>query len=254
MKLPSTAELRAVCQPDLVLGRRNAEHWAGLLYMRRLSIHATKVFLRLGWSPNAITGGMIVTGLLGAACLLIPGIWGAVACALLIQLYLLLDCSDGEVARWTKRTSVTGVYLDRLGHYVVEAALLVALGLRAASNEPTGYALIGALAALCAILVKSETDLVAAARYGAQLPLPDEDAATPTSATLRGARRFASMLKIHRITGAIEASLLILAAAVVDGLRDDLVATQALLVALAIVASAMVLLHLVSILGSRRLA
>jgi phosphatidylglycerophosphate synthase len=167
---------------------------------------------------------------------------------------LLLDCSDGEVARWTGRTSVTGVYLDRLGHYLVEAALLVALGWRAADNTATGFALIGALAALCAILVKSETDLVAAARYGAQLPPPSEDAGIPTSATLRGARRVASMLRIHRITGAIEASLVIVGAAIIDVVRGDLVTTRIVVVVLALVAAAMVVLHAVSILSSRRLS
>ena len=63
MSRPTTAELRAVCQPPGTMNRRNGEHWAGRLYMRRISIHVTKVFLALGWSPNSITWLMIVIGL-----------------------------------------------------------------------------------------------------------------------------------------------------------------------------------------------
>jgi phosphatidylglycerophosphate synthase len=54
----------------------------------------------------------------------------------LIQAYLLLDCCDGEVARWRSHTSsVRGIYLDRVGHYLTEATLLAALGFRAAGLD-----------------------------------------------------------------------------------------------------------------------
>ena len=38
LSMPSIAELRAVAQPESLLARRGDEHWAGRLYMRRLSI------------------------------------------------------------------------------------------------------------------------------------------------------------------------------------------------------------------------
>ncbi|MSZ49647.1 MAG: CDP-alcohol phosphatidyltransferase family protein, partial [Actinobacteria bacterium] len=97
------------------MDRRNGEHWAGRLYMRRISLYLTRVFLALGWSPNQITWLMIACGIGAAPALLIPGVAGPIVAVVLIQLYLLLDCCDGEVARWTKRTSPTGVYLDRVG-------------------------------------------------------------------------------------------------------------------------------------------
>ena len=54
---------------------------------------------------------------------------------LLIQAYFLLDLCDGEVARWRRTTSITGVYLDRVGHYLVEAAVLSAFGFRAGGQS-----------------------------------------------------------------------------------------------------------------------
>ncbi|MGH3032893.1 MAG: CDP-alcohol phosphatidyltransferase family protein, partial [Gaiellaceae bacterium] len=43
MSLPSIAELRAVTQPEGLLERPGAEHWAGRLYMRRLSPYVTRL-------------------------------------------------------------------------------------------------------------------------------------------------------------------------------------------------------------------
>lgn len=240
--------------PPGLLDRRSGEHWAGRLYMRRLSPYATRVFLRLGWSPNGVTWLMIAAGLAAGPALLWPGLAGAVAGALLVQVYLLLDCADGEVARWTGRTSVTGVYLDRVGHYLAEAALLAGVGFRAASGTPDGWAVLGLVAALGAILVKSETDLVDVARARSGLGAAQESASEPRSARVGLLRRYASALRLHRIIGAVEASLLVLLAGVVDALSGGLTATRALVVAFAVVAVLQVVLHLVSIVLSRRLA
>ena len=242
-----------MCQPPQLMGRESGEHWAGRLYMRRISIHATRVFLRLGFAPNWLTAAMTVTGVVAGAVLLVPGLPGAVACALLVQLYLLLDCSDGEVARWTRRTSVQGVYLDRLGHYFSEAALMVGLGFRAAEGQPTGYAVLGSLAALGVVLIKAETDLVDVARARAGIPAASEDSTQLRSPLVGRIRRFARGLRIHSALGATEASILLLVAALVDYVRDDLAATRFLIVFLAALAAGQLVLHLASILWSRRL-
>src|SRR3954451_16326835 len=125
MSAPSLAEVRAGGQPPGLKDRRNEEHWAGRLYMRRVSPYFTWLFIRVGFSPNQLTYLMIVCGVLGGAAVAAGhGLVSAIGGALLIQAYLLLDCSDGEVARVRGRTSVTGVYLDRIGHYLSEIALL----------------------------------------------------------------------------------------------------------------------------------
>ena len=93
------AAVRATGQPPQVLARLNDEHWAGRLYMRRFSPYATVVFARLGWSPNAVTVAFIVSGVAAGVVTAIPGLAAAVGVAVLIQLYLLFDCSDGELAR-----------------------------------------------------------------------------------------------------------------------------------------------------------
>ena len=252
---PSIAELRAVCQPQSVIGRPSAEHWAGRWYMRRLSIHVTRLLLNAPVSPNGLTVLMMAVGVVGAVAAAWPGVGTAVAAAVLIQAYLLLDCVDGEVARWRRVTSAAGVFLDRLGHYVAEAALLVAIGLRADGGpaELGLWSWVGAVAAVVALLGKTQNDLVAVARSGAGLGELGEGDEQPSRSALRGVRGLVHRLPVHRMVGAIELSLLLVVAAVIDAVTGELVATRVLILAAAVVGSIVALLHPVFILSSRRL-
>jgi phosphatidylglycerophosphate synthase len=256
MSGPSLAELRAAGQPPGVIDRLNDEHWAGRLYMRRISPAATWMFVRIGWSPNAVTAAFIVCGIAAGVVIAVGGLASAVAGAALIQGYLLLDCSDGELARWSQRTSATGVYLDGIGHYLGESGLLVGLGVRAEGHLAAGgYVSAGLAAALAAMLVKAETDNVVVARAKAGLATgSDDDVLRPRSGGLALARRLASVLRVHRITHAVELSVLVLAAAIADQVRGGLLGTRVLLLACLAVAALMVVAHLVAIVASRRLA
>lgn len=253
---PSLAELRAQGQPQAVIDRLNDEHWAGRLYMRKFSPRATWVFARLGWSPNAVTLAYIACGLAAGVAAAFGGLGTAIAVAVLIQAYLLFDCSDGELARWSGRTSATGIYLDLIGHYLGEASLLIGLGLRAQGHlTDTGpYVSAGLAAAVLAMIVKAETDNVIVARAKEGLPAAHGDEALqPTGSGLALARRAASVLRVHRITHAVELSLLILLAAVADQIRGGLLATRVLVLACLAVSALMVVAHMGAIVASRRL-
>jgi phosphatidylglycerophosphate synthase len=252
---PTLDELRAITQPPSTMSRRNAEHWLARLFLRKVSLRVTALLIRTPVSANALTGWMIVVGLAGAAVIgLVPGLWGAVLGFLLIQAYFLLDLCDGEVARWRRTTSITGVYLDRVGHYLVEAAVLAALGFRAGGQEFGGWSTLGVAAGLWAILIKAETDLVDVARVRSGAPAAAEESVELRSRSLGAMRRAAQVLKIHQITGALEVSFVLLAAAAVDYYAGDLLGARIMMVLMAVVAGVQVVLHLVSILLSRRLA
>lgn len=256
---PSVAELRPVVHPEGVKDRRSGEHWAGRLYMREISLRCDRYLVNTRITPNQLTYLMVVAGVLAGAALLVPGLAGALLGAVLIQIYLLLDCVDGEIARWRKQTSITGVYLDRIGHYLSEAALLVGFGVRAADlfHQEGGthweWAFLGTLAALGAILIKAETDLVDVARARSGLPAVKDEAAVPRSSGLAVARKAAAALKFHRLVGGVEASLFILFVAILDMVRGDLFFTRLGVAVLAGIAIVQTLLHLVSILASSRL-
>jgi phosphatidylglycerophosphate synthase len=254
---PSIAELREVTQPPSIFARNSGEHWAGRLYVRRLSPHLTRLLLRTPITPDGVTWLMILAGLAAAAALTVPGPAGAILAVALIQLQILLDCSDGELARWLERRSPAGVYLDRIGHWLTEAALPIALGVRADGGwgEAGTYTTLGLVIAVLVLLVKGESALVTVARAeSGRPPAADTEAiAAPRSGGLARLRRAAGRLPFYRAFVAVEATLLALAAAIVDQATGDLAGTRVLVAALVPVAGVTALGHLVAILASQRL-
>jgi phosphatidylglycerophosphate synthase len=247
---PSVAELRAATQPPSLFARNSGEHWAGKLYMRRVSPFVTRMFLRTPLTPNAVTWLMIAVGLAAAGVLSLPGLVPAIGAVLLIQCQLLFDCVDGEMARWLDRRSPVGVYLDRLGHYLTETALPIALGIRADGgwDDIGGWTTLGLVAAVLQLLVKSETALVHVARLESGLgKVEDTQAvAAPQRGLLRSARSMLGHLPFYRAFVAVEFTLLALIAELLD-------ATRGLLIGLIAVGVITALGHLAAILASKRL-
>ncbi|WP_153536880.1 CDP-alcohol phosphatidyltransferase family protein [Actinomadura macrotermitis] len=263
-KQAKVADVRRHGQPPGLKDRRNEEHWAGRIYMRDLSPYFSWLALRLGFSPNQLTYLMMLSGIVAGVVVSLPlagmgALWAALGGAVLIQVYLLLDCVDGEVARYLRQTSVAGVFLDRIGHYLSEVSLLIGLGFAAQGGwHSGGYVELGLVAALGAALIKAETDNVVVARAKSGLPADPaggDRALRPRSTRIALARQAASMLRFHRIIGAVELSLLILLAAGLDVAlgTGTPAATRVLAVAVAAVAVLQTLLHLISIIASRRL-
>jgi phosphatidylglycerophosphate synthase len=254
---PSIAELRQATQPPSIFARNSGEHWAGRLYVRRLSPYLTRLLLRTPIMPDGVTWLMIASGLLAALALTLPGIGGALGAVVLIQLQILLDCSDGELARWLDRRSPSGVYLDRIGHWLTEAALPIALGIRADGGwDSLGtYTTLGLLVSVLVLLVKGESALVVLARAeSGRPPAADTEAvAAPRPGLLRRLRHALGFLPFFRAFVAVEATLLALAAAIVDAAAGDLAGTRVLVVALVPIAAITAAGHLVAILASDRL-
>ena len=225
--------------------------------MRRLSPYVTRRILPTRLSADAVTAATIVAGLAAAAVLTLPGVIPAVVAVLLIQVQMLLDCSDGEIARWRRQYSTAGIYLDRMSHYVTETALPIALGIRADGgwDEIGGWTTLGLLVAVLVLLIRAESALVHVARAESGKPLvaDTEEVAAPRRGLLRRLRRAFRYLPFFRAFVAIEFTLLALAAAIVDAIAGDLAGSRALLVAMLPVAAVTAIGHLVAILTSSRL-
>ena len=258
---PSLERLRAVAQPLDHMARYNAEHWSGRLYIRHLSIHVTRWLLPTHISPNGVTWLMVGAGVVGALLLPLPGLVGPLLAALAMQLQILLDCSDGEVARWRQRFSPAGIYVDRVGHYLTEALLPIALGLRADGYAPSaplhvaGWTVLGFLVAVVVLLNKAFTDLVHVARAKTGRPPADDVAATARSRVsgLAAVRRGFANRPVFRAVVAVEFSLLAVVAGGVDVLRGDLGGTRGLLLLLVPLAFVTAGGHLLGVLTSSRL-
>jgi len=253
---PTIDQLREVTQPASVRTRAGAEHWVAHAYLRDISPYLTRPLLRSGISANGVTWLMILSAALAVVATAWPTLAGAILAVVFVQLQMLLDCCDGEVARWRQTSSPKGVYLDRVGHYVAECGIAVALGVRATGGPQLSGVWIsaGLLLGLLVALNKVENDLVHVSRhYAGMTQMRDaEDVRVPTGGGLRAVRRIARFVPFHRVFHSVELSLLILLAAVVD-LAVDGRATEVLLTGLVIAAAVTVVGHLAAVLASSRL-
>jgi phosphatidylglycerophosphate synthase len=255
----SVAELRAVAQPPEVRSRANAEHWTASLYLRELSPYLTMQLLRTSISANGVTGLMILVGWATALALLVPGVAGALLALVMGQLQMLVDCSDGEVARWRGTKSPAGVFLDKVGHYTTEALIPVVLGVRAAGYPlefPEDFAWVAAGLALALVIVlnKALNDMVHVARANAGLEkLADKKhESVPSGALLARLRSAARFVPFHRLYHSVELTILIFLTSIVGLVVGQELADRTLLLALLPLSVLALAGHFVAIMASKR--
>ncbi|MFM7776893.1 MAG: CDP-alcohol phosphatidyltransferase family protein, partial [Actinomycetota bacterium] len=227
-----------------VTGRSNAEHWVADLYLRKLSPYLTRLLLKTPITANGVTYLMIITGVSISAALQIPGFFGLFVAFLLSQLQMLWDCCDGEIARWRETQSPKGVFLDRVGHYLTESLIPIALAWRLGEE---GYELLflGALISILILLNKGFNDAVHVARAYASLPkLADsKSVGEAKSLVIRVARAPFRIFAVQRLFHSVEMSIVIL----IFASNENLIRIGLPLAAFVTAG------HLVSILSSRKL-
>jgi phosphatidylglycerophosphate synthase len=113
--------LRRVARPD--------DGFYSTFVVRRISPRFTDYAVRWGLTPNQITGIAFGVAVLAAWWFAAGSRLELVVGALLLQLSLVLDCVDGETARYTRQFTPLGAWLDattdRVKEYLVYAALAV---------------------------------------------------------------------------------------------------------------------------------
>src|SRR4051812_39777386 len=224
--------------------------------MRGLSIYFPRLIIPTRVTPDMLTFTMGVLGIAAAVVLTVPAMWAAVVMFVLLQVQLLLDCSDGELARWRGPAGgARGVYIDNLSHWVTDACLLAAVAVRADSGLGSidGWTTVGLATAVLALLVHAETDLVYVARAKLGLPAPDAADVVPQVGLVRRLRRLLAHLPVNRLLSAWDLSYVVVVVAAVDAVRGGLTATRVLTVVLLAVSGYAAIGHLLSVLTSRRL-
>ena len=223
---PTIAQIREISQPVSVTGRSTSEHWVADLYQRKLSPYLTRILLRTSISANGVTWLMIIVGASIGPSLLIQG-WVGIALALFLsQLQMLIDCCDGEVARWRDTKSPMGIFLDKLGHYVAETLIPICFGLRLADwpNQPINssiYPYLGALLAILIILNKAFNDAVHVARAFSGLgKIQDQKGANlPVKGLIRSLRKIFNYIPAQRLFHSVEITIFI---AIFGGMQGSL--------------------------------
>jgi phosphatidylglycerophosphate synthase len=222
-----------------------------------MSIRLTRLLVPTPVTADAITASMLVTGPGAALALTVPHLWGAVLAFVLVQVQGLLDCTDGELARWRRTTGPVGIYLDRIGHYVTDGCLAVAVGVRADGGLGSigGWTTIGLATGFLVLLTKTETDLVHVARAQSGRPRVEDTVAVarPRVGLLRSMRSAVGALPFNRALLAIEMTGLALVVAIIDAADGSLSAARGFDIALVVIAILVVVGHLLSTVTSDRL-
>jgi phosphatidylglycerophosphate synthase len=95
-------------------------------YAMLLSPFVTNLCLKLNLIPNVVTLCMMVSGVIGAVLFALPFLWAKIAGTVFIHLWYVFDCSDGEVARITKKFSKFGTEIDYAAHVINHPLFLFA--------------------------------------------------------------------------------------------------------------------------------
>jgi phosphatidylglycerophosphate synthase len=155
-RAPTLAEIKAKTL-------KPADAWWVVLVIDPIAVRILWLLVRVGprVTPNAVTSGSLVLGLLSAAAFWQGRYgWGA----LLFQLSFLLDCIDGKLGRLTGQSSPWGAFYDAFVNNVVFGANV--LGLMVSAPGDTRLAAASALLLLAWALHIHASEALRDARRG----------------------------------------------------------------------------------------
>jgi phosphatidylglycerophosphate synthase len=147
--IPDIRALREICQGQKLSQDRRLWY----VIPRLVSIHITRLLLHTSVSALQVTVTSVVAVVVGATLLSLQPAWIAFLGTVALVIHHLLDKVDGEIARFRQSFSLSGVYLDELGHMLASAGLFLGLGFHLSWNARSvgevvailGPAFLGAL-------------------------------------------------------------------------------------------------------------
>ncbi|WP_434600636.1 DUF5941 domain-containing protein [Streptomyces sp. A5-4] len=96
------------------------------------SRHLARWCSRRGFTPNQVTTASLITALIAAGCAATGTRGGYIAAGLLLLFSFVLDCTDGQLARYSLQYSTMGAWLDATFDRAKEYAYYAGLALGAA--------------------------------------------------------------------------------------------------------------------------
>jgi CDP-alcohol phosphatidyltransferase-like enzyme len=147
---------------------RGGDGFYSTFILRKVSWRVTGLAERLGVTPNQVTIASFLIGLLAAGFIATGQRPLMVLGAVLLQICLVVDCVDGELARYRRRFSRFGAWLDATTDRVKEFAAVAAFAVAAHRHDETLWGL--AAAAIALQTVRNLADLGWAAQRGPKPP------------------------------------------------------------------------------------
>ena len=118
----------------LKLANRANDGFFSVFFLRKFSKLFTWAAVRLKMTPNQVTLISFAIGLYSAYQFSLGTFWSIFAGAVLLQLSIIVDCVDGELARYTRQFSQLGAWLDAITDRIKEYLVFFALAYGAAKE------------------------------------------------------------------------------------------------------------------------
>ena len=118
----------------LKLANRANDGFYSVFFLRKISKLFTWLAVRLKMTPNQVTLISFAIGLLSAYEFSKGSFWAIFIGAVLLQLSIIIDCVDGELARYTRQFSQLGAWLDAITDRIKEYLVFFALAYGAAKS------------------------------------------------------------------------------------------------------------------------
>jgi phosphatidylserine synthase len=118
----------------LKMANRANDGFFSVFVLRKFSKLFTWAAVRLKMTPNQVTIISFAIGLLSAYAFSRGTFWTIFTGAVLLQLSIIVDCVDGELARYTRQFSALGAWLDAITDRIKEYLVFFALAYGAAKN------------------------------------------------------------------------------------------------------------------------
>jgi phosphatidylglycerophosphate synthase len=115
----------------LRMANRANDGFFSVFFLRKFSTILTWLAVRIGATPNQVTLVSFAIGLYSAYCFAQGTFWEIVLGAILLQVSIIVDCVDGELARYTRKFSQLGAWLDAVTDRVKEYMVFLGLAVGA---------------------------------------------------------------------------------------------------------------------------
>lgn len=139
----SIDEIRKICQI-----KGNKEHWYTRIVTRRISIYITYLLIRTSITPNQVTLLAIIFVLISSTLFTFGNNIYTIVGAIVLQLYVLFDCVDGEIARYRiftgmKTKNNMGKFMELIEHLITIPIILMTISYGAYKKYGIIWILLG---------------------------------------------------------------------------------------------------------------
>ena len=129
----------------LKLANRANDGFFSVYVLRRFSKVLTWFAVKIHATPNQVTIASFAIGLYAAFLFSQGDFWSLIMGAVLLQVSIIVDCVDGELARYTRKFSELGAWLDAITDRVKEYAVFLGLAYGAYVQNGQNLWLLAAL-------------------------------------------------------------------------------------------------------------